>query len=83
LQHVLGLREGFPQDAYNHCTAYPHLRIRIEEPWLDATVDAGETIIQTPKGSLAADHLICGSAVVPCVLNSTLRRAYRDWGGSL
>ena len=63
MQHVLGLREGFPQDAYDRCTAYPHFRIRTGEPWLDATVEEDRAVVQTPKGSFAADYLICVTGV--------------------
>ena len=73
MQHVLGLREGFPQDAYNRCTAYPHFRIRTGEPWLDATVEDGRAVIRTPKGSFAADYLICGTGVdMDCALRPEL-----------
>lgn len=73
MQHVLGLREGFPQDAYNRCTAYPHFQIRTGEPWLDATVEDGKAVIQTPKGRFAADYLICGTGVdMDCALRPEL-----------
>ena len=63
MQYVLGLREGFPQDAYDRCTSYPHFEIRTGEPWLDATVEEGRAVVTTPKGRFAADYLICGTGV--------------------
>ena len=35
MQYVLGLRESFPQDAYDRCTSYSHFEIRTGKPWLD------------------------------------------------
>lgn len=73
MQHVLDLREGFPQDAYNRCTSYPHFRIRTGEPWLDARVEDGRAVVKTPKGQFAADYLICGTGVdMDCSLRPEL-----------
>ena len=63
MQHVLGLREGFPQDAYDRCTSYPHFQVRTGEPWLDAEVRDDRAIVHTPEGAFAADFLICGTGV--------------------
>ena len=63
MQHVLGLREGFPQDAYDRCSAYSHFRIRTGEPWLDAEVRDNRAVVRTPKGEFTADFLICGTGV--------------------
>ena len=73
MQHVLGLREGFPQDAYDRCTSYPHFRIRTGEPWLDARVQDGRAVVRTPEGEFSADFLICGTGVdMDCALRPEL-----------
>ncbi|MEC7575550.1 MAG: hypothetical protein VX973_11770 [Pseudomonadota bacterium] len=61
MQYVLGLRESFPQDAYDRCTSYSHFEIRTGKPWLDATVEEDRAVVTTPKGRFAADYLICGT----------------------
>ena len=61
MQYVLGLRESFPQDAYDCCTSYSHFEIRTGKPWLDATVEEDRAVVTTPKGRFAADYLICGT----------------------
>ena len=63
MRRVLGLREGFPQDAYDRCTAYPGFRIRTGEPWLDAHVSEGKAVVTTPAGEDRFDFLICGTGV--------------------
>ena len=63
MQKILGLREGFPQDAYDRCNAHQNFRIRTGEPWLEALVEGDRAVVRTPKGKFAADFLICGTGV--------------------
>ncbi len=73
MQKILGLREGFPQDAYDRCNAHQNFRIRTGEPWLEARVEGEQSIVRTPKGEFAADFLICGTGVdMDCALRPEL-----------
>ena len=64
MRHVLNLREGFPQDAYDRCSAFDHFQIRTGEPWLDVGLSNGRAKIRTPKGEYTADFLKIGRAHV-------------------
>ncbi|PPR61011.1 MAG: FAD-dependent urate hydroxylase [Alphaproteobacteria bacterium MarineAlpha4_Bin2] len=73
MQKILGLREGFPQDAYDRCNAKQNFRIRTGEPWLDARVEGERAVVRTPRGEFAANFLICGTGVdMDCALRPEL-----------
>ncbi|MGK0173236.1 MAG: cation diffusion facilitator CzcD-associated flavoprotein CzcO [Gammaproteobacteria bacterium] len=73
MHHLLGLREGFPQDAYNRCMSYPHFQLHTGEPWLDATPSGEKALVRTAEGQLEADFLICGTGVdMDCALRPEL-----------
>lgn len=84
MHRVLGLREGFPQDAYNRCTSYSNFSIRIGEPWLDARPEGQGVVVETPVGEFRGDFLICGTGVdMDCVRRPELARFARQiatWG---
>lgn len=63
MAHILGLREGFPQDTYNRVTRFPNFTMHIGRPWTGARVVDGRAVVETPKGDFAADFLICGTGV--------------------
>ena len=64
MAHVLGLREGFPQDTYDRVTRFPNFRMHVGRPWLDARIGAdGGAVVATARGDARADFLICGTGV--------------------
>ncbi len=64
MAHVLGLREGFPQDTYDRAMRFPQFRMHVGRTWTDARVSPdGRALLSTPRGDFAADYLICGTGV--------------------
>ena len=64
MAHVLGLREGFPQDTYDRVMRFPQFHMHVGRPWTDARVGAdGRAVVATPRGDFGADFLICGTGV--------------------
>ena len=56
MSHILGLREGFPQDTYDRCARFANFILRPGEPWEDARAAAGRAIVRSCKGEFAADR---------------------------
>lgn len=63
MSHILGLREGFPQQTFDRCAARPGFRLRTGAPWTGARVLGEAVEVQTPRGPCVADFLICGTGV--------------------
>lgn len=61
MSHILGLREGFPQDTYSRVMAFGNFTMHVGRPWTDARVEAGRAVVATPRGDAVADFLICGT----------------------
>jgi FAD-dependent urate hydroxylase len=63
MSHILGLREGFPQETYDRCAVHKAFHLRSSAPWTAARQDGDAVIVETPRGSHIADFLICGTGV--------------------
>jgi cation diffusion facilitator CzcD-associated flavoprotein CzcO len=63
MSHILGLREGFPQETYDRCAIHPTFRLRSGAPWTAARVVGDAVEVETPVGSHTADFLICGTGI--------------------
>lgn len=63
MSHVLGLREAFPQDTWDRCARHANFRMHVGRPWTDAQLQDGRVMLETPRGTVAADFLICGTGV--------------------
>jgi cation diffusion facilitator CzcD-associated flavoprotein CzcO len=63
MSHILGLREGFPQETYDRCAIHANFRLRSGAPWTAARVAGDAVEIATPRGPHTADFLICGTGV--------------------
>ncbi len=63
MSHILGLREGFPQETYDRCASHASFRIQSGAPWTAARIEGGSAVVETPIGPHAADFLICGTGV--------------------
>lgn len=79
MAHVLGLREGFPQDTYDRVTRFSSFRMHVGRPWLDAREGAdGEAVVTTARGDASADFLICGTGVRMDPARAPLLQNYAD-----
>lgn len=63
MRHILGLREGFPQETYDRCTAHETFRVRSGAPWTSARQVGDAVVVETTLGQHTADYLICGTGV--------------------
>jgi cation diffusion facilitator CzcD-associated flavoprotein CzcO len=63
MAHILGMREGFPQRAYDRCARFTNFRLLAGAPWTSAKVVDGAVEVQTPRGSFTADFLICATGI--------------------
>ena len=63
MQHILGLREGFPQQTYDRCARHSNFRIVSGAPCRVRAGGQGGAVLETPKGSFEADFVIAGTGV--------------------
>jgi cation diffusion facilitator CzcD-associated flavoprotein CzcO len=63
MSHILGLREGFPQDTYSRVTAFPNFTMHVRRPWTGARAEAGQLVLATARGEVTADFAIAGTGV--------------------
>ena len=63
MRHILGLREGFPQQTLDRCTQHSNFRIVTSAPW-QSVEDTGDDVrIETPQGTFTADFVISGTGI--------------------
>jgi FAD-dependent urate hydroxylase len=63
MSHILGLREGFPQETYDRCAVHPMFRLQSGTAWSSARLEGNAVVVQTSTGLHTADFLICGTGV--------------------
>lgn len=63
MRHILGLREGFPQETLDRCTRHDNFRIVAGAPWWALRETGNSVIIDTPKGAYEADFVIAGTGM--------------------
>ena len=63
MQHVLGLREGFPPDTWARVAAFSNFTMHLGRPWTGARIVDGNVVLDTPNGPFAADFVICGTGI--------------------
>nr|MCH9673064.1 NAD(P)/FAD-dependent oxidoreductase [Gammaproteobacteria bacterium] len=63
MSHILGLREGFPQQTYDRCAQYKNFELVAGAPWDNVSVFDEQVKISTPIGDYVADFVISGTGV--------------------
>lgn len=63
MNHILGLREGFPQQTYDRCACHDNFELVSGAPWHDVAADGQAVKIETPKGNYTADYVIAATGV--------------------
>lgn len=63
MNHILGLREGFPQQTYDRCARHDNFELVSGAPWQDVSISDGAVKITTPKGVYTADYIIAATGV--------------------
>jgi FAD-dependent urate hydroxylase len=61
MRAILDMREGFPQATYDRCARFANFHLHEGMP-VEAARELGNTVeLQTPRGVVAADFVICGT----------------------
>ena len=63
MEHILGLREGFPQQTYDRCARHANFRLIAGAPCRVGSGPNSLVNIDTPKGAFAVDYLIAATGV--------------------
>jgi cation diffusion facilitator CzcD-associated flavoprotein CzcO len=63
MSHILGQREGFPQETFDRCAAHERFHLRTGAPWTAVSRVGDAVVVETPRGTHTADFLICGTGV--------------------
>ncbi|MCP3369551.1 NAD(P)-binding domain-containing protein [Bradyrhizobium cajani] len=63
MRAILEMREGFPQATYDRCARHANFTLHEGAP-VEAARETGTAIeLQTPRGALMADFMICGTGI--------------------
>jgi cation diffusion facilitator CzcD-associated flavoprotein CzcO len=63
MRKILEMREGFPQPTYDRCARHANFTLHEGAP-IEAAHETREGIeLQTPRGAIAADFVICGTGI--------------------
>jgi len=63
MRKILEMREGFPQATYDRCARHANFTLHEGAP-LEAARETGKGIeLQTPRGVVAADFVVCGTGI--------------------
>jgi FAD-dependent urate hydroxylase len=63
MRAVLELREGFPQATYDRCARHAAFHLYQGAPVEAAREAADEVLLQTPRGEIGADFVICAAGI--------------------
>jgi hypothetical protein len=63
MRAVLEMREGFPQATYDRCARHANFHLHEGAP-IEAAREADDRVmLQTPRGTVPADFVICGTGI--------------------
>jgi FAD-dependent urate hydroxylase len=63
MARVLGMREGFAQDHYDRVRAVPNFSLETGSAVTGARAEDGRAALETLRGEVPADFVICGSGI--------------------
>jgi cation diffusion facilitator CzcD-associated flavoprotein CzcO len=63
MRHILGLREGFPQQTYDRCARHPNFHLITGAPVSAHLGENDRAVVETPKGTFTADLVIAATGV--------------------
>ncbi len=63
MRKILEMREGFPQPTYDRCARHASFTLHEGAPVEAARNTATGIELQTPRGAIAADFVICGTGI--------------------
>lgn len=63
MRKILDMREGFPQATYDRCARHANFTLHEGTPLEAARQTAGGVALRTPRGTITADFVICGTGI--------------------
>ncbi len=63
MRTILEMREGFPQPTYDRCARHANFTLHEGAPVDAARLTGDGIVLQTPRGEVAADFVICGTGI--------------------
>ncbi|WBL81278.1 NAD(P)/FAD-dependent oxidoreductase [Bradyrhizobium xenonodulans] len=63
MRKILEMREGFPQATYDRCARHANFTLHEGAPLEAVRQTAGGVALQTPRGMVMADFVICGTGI--------------------
>lgn len=63
MRKILEMREGFPQPTYDRCARHTNFTLHEGAPVEDVRQIEGGIELQTPRGAITADFVICGTGI--------------------
>lgn len=63
MRKILEMREGFPQPTYDRCARHANFTLHEGAPVEAVRQTAGGVELQTPRGTITADFVICGTGI--------------------
>lgn len=63
MAHILGMREGFPQNTYDRVTRFANFHMHAGRPLTGAREAEHGLVLETRRGDFAADFVISGTGV--------------------
>ena len=80
MRAILELREGFPQATYDRCGRFSNFHLHEGSP-VEAATEVGDKVeLQTPRGTISGDFIICGTGTH---VDFTERRELRKFAGNI
>jgi hypothetical protein len=63
MRRITGMSQPPPQDTLWRCVNFPNFAIEVGAGWNKVSVDDGAVAVETPKGRMTFDFLICGTGI--------------------
>ena len=63
MRKITGMSQPPPQDTLWRCVNFPNFSIQTGAGWSNVSVDGGAVAVETPKGRMIFDFLICGTGI--------------------
>jgi cation diffusion facilitator CzcD-associated flavoprotein CzcO len=63
MRKVTSMSQPPPQDTFWRCRNFPNFSIKTGANWTATALDGDDVVVETPKGSLRFDFLICGTGI--------------------
>ncbi|MCK9919736.1 NAD(P)/FAD-dependent oxidoreductase [Microbacteriaceae bacterium K1510] len=63
MRYITGMSQPPPQDTLWRCVNFPQFSMEVGAGWNGARLDGEDVVVETAKGSMRFDFLICGTGI--------------------